>query len=214
MHLYLIRHGQSYVNLPDWSGGDFDTSLTDLGHRQAAALAEWLPGHLPKIDALYSSTMKRARETTHYLAQVYPNQPQFDDRVREIGNNRLDHSPWPGDTAPGHDEFHGFWSSERPFSPVTSRPQGESMMHFRVRVGIFLEEILDRHQDEIVVVVCHGGVFDMVFDYAFNIGPWRRCETWTTNTGLTYFEHVDHPGRETWRLYYQNRTEHLNNVGT
>ena len=31
MHLYLIRHGQSYVNLPDWTGVNADEPLTELG---------------------------------------------------------------------------------------------------------------------------------------------------------------------------------------
>ena len=57
MHLYLIRHGQSYVNLKDWDGGNQDTGLTELGHRQAAALGAWLPGELPAVDVLYASTM-------------------------------------------------------------------------------------------------------------------------------------------------------------
>ena len=42
MHFYLIRHGQSYVNLSDWAG-HLDAGLTELGKRQAAALAAWLP---------------------------------------------------------------------------------------------------------------------------------------------------------------------------
>lgn len=48
MHLYLIRHGQSFVNLEDWSGGNQDVGLTELGQRQAAALAAWLPARLPQ----------------------------------------------------------------------------------------------------------------------------------------------------------------------
>ena len=63
MHLYLIRHGQSYVNLPDWDSGNVDEGLTELGQQQAAALAAWLPGKLPQVDVIYASTMKRARET-------------------------------------------------------------------------------------------------------------------------------------------------------
>jgi probable phosphoglycerate mutase len=212
VRLYLIRHGESYVNLPDWPGGDADLGLTERGHRQAKALAAWLPNHLPEIHALYTSTMLRTRETTAYLAEVYPNPVQADDRIREIGNNRLDHTAWPTGEAPSTEEFVDFWSSERPFAPVATREGGESMMHFKVRVGLFLEEALVRHQDQTVVVVCHGGVVDMVFDYAFGVGPWRRCEIWTVNTGITYFEHVGHPGRETWRLHYQNRVEHLRDV--
>ncbi len=66
MHLYLIRHGQSFVNLKDWTDGNLDAGLTDLGKRQAAALAAWLPQRLPQIDSLYASTMSRAeRQPRH-----------------------------------------------------------------------------------------------------------------------------------------------------
>jgi len=43
MQLYLVRHGQSHVNLADWNNGNSDEGLTELGQRQAALLAAWLP---------------------------------------------------------------------------------------------------------------------------------------------------------------------------
>ncbi len=43
MNLIMIRHGQSFINLRDWEGGNSDTALTPLGLKQAAALAAWLP---------------------------------------------------------------------------------------------------------------------------------------------------------------------------
>ena len=66
-----------------------------------------------------------------------------------------------------------------------------------------------RHRGETILVVCHGGVVEAAFGHIFNIGPWQRCEVWTTNTGITHFEYVEHPGRETWRLHSHNRTDHL-----
>lgn len=83
------------------------------------------------------------------------------------------------------------------------------MMHFRTRVGMFLEETVENHPTGNVVVICHGGVMEIMCDHVFNIGPWKRCEVWTRNTGVTHLHHVNHPTREIWRLYYQNRTEHL-----
>jgi probable phosphoglycerate mutase len=208
MHLYLIRHGQSFVNLPDWDQGFLDVGLTELGLQQAAALANWLPGELPTIDVLYCSTMLRARETVAPLAQAYQANIRFDDRLREIGNNRRDHTPWPAEAPPP--AYVDFWGSERPFAPVVQGAEaGESFMHFRTRVGMFVEEIAQHHREQIVVAVCHGGVVDAVFDHAFNVGPWRRCEIWDHNTGITYFEYVEHPGREWWRLHYHNRIGHL-----
>jgi broad specificity phosphatase PhoE len=210
MHLYLIRHGQSYVNLRTWNNGNSDEGLTELGQRQAAALAEWLPGKLPQIDVLYASTMKRAMETAGHLSAVYGLPIQPDDRLREIGNNRHDHTPWPSDDLP---EYGDYWGSERPFSSITpERNGGESVMHFRVRVGAFLEDIIKKHSGHVVIVVCHGGVIEFTYDHVFNVGPFRHCEVWTNNTGITRLKYVEHPGRERWRLYYHSRTEHLREV--
>jgi 2,3-bisphosphoglycerate-dependent phosphoglycerate mutase len=210
MHFYLIRHGQSYVNLPEWDKGNSDEGLTDLGQRQAAALAAWLPGHLPQVDAIYASTMQRARETAVPLATAYDIPIHFDDRLREIGNNRADHTPWPTDQLP---EYGGYWGSERPFASITpDYSNGESLMHFRVRIGMFIEEMIERHRQQTIIAVCHGGVIELTYDHIFNVGPWRRCEAWTKNTGITRFELVEHPAREMWRLHYHSRAEHLINL--
>ena len=218
MDLYLIRHGQSHINLQDWQDGNVDEGLTDQGRAQTAALARWLPREVPEIDALYSSTMRRALETAAVLAGAYVCKIRPDDRLREIGNNRSDHTPWPNDALPR--EYAEHWASERPFSPVVSQVEGaETWMHFRTRVGLFVEEIVERYagpqnpdegdREAIVLAVCHGGVIDAAFDHIFNVGPWRRCEVWNHNTGITRFQYVAHPGREVWRLRYQNRMDHL-----
>lgn len=71
MHLYLIRHGQSYVNLKDWKEGNKDVGLTNLGIQQAAALAAWMAKNIPTVYILYASTMSRARETAEMLGNIY-----------------------------------------------------------------------------------------------------------------------------------------------
>ena len=94
MHLYMIRHGQSHINLAEWDSGNTDEGLTELGQKQAAALAQWLPGQVPEVDVLYTSTMRRALETTEHVAAAYDLTPNYEDSLREIGNNRWDHSAW------------------------------------------------------------------------------------------------------------------------
>lgn len=211
MHLYVIRHGQSHVNLKEWDSGNTDEGLTELGKKQAAALAKWLPKQIPQVDAIYSSTMRRALETAGPLSEVYGLALNFEDRLREIGNNRWDHTAWPNDDLPR--DYAEYWSSERPFSTVTPYIEGgETFIHFRTRVGLFIEELVEMHLGEVILAVCHGGIIEAAFDHIFNIGPWRRCEIWNHNTGVTHFEYVDHPRRETWRLHYNNSTCHLSEI--
>jgi len=208
MHLYLIRHGQSYANLPEWDGYNNDEGLTALGLQQAAALGDWLPDHISKPDVLYASTMQRARQTAEHVASAYQCEITFDDRLRELGNNRLDHTIWPTEDPPNR--YADYWATARPFAPIVTPGEfSETYMHFRTRVGLFLEEMTDNYRGQQVIVVCHAGVIDAVFDHIFNVGPWRRCEVWTNNTGITYLQHVEHPGREVWRLHAHNRADHL-----
>ena len=208
MHLYLIRHGESFVNLADWDGVNPDAGLTELGSQQAQALAGWMVENVPKVDHIYCSTMQRARETAAPLARQYDQPLILEDRLREIGASRHDHQPWPRDLLPG--QYADYWSSERPFASVTPIIDGgESWMHFRTRVGLYIEELVEKHRYQTILAICHGGVIEAVFDHVYNIGPWRRCEVWNKNTGVGHIEYVEHPGRETWRLHFHNRTDHF-----
>lgn len=207
MKLFMIRHGQSYVNLPEWNDGNKDTGLTELGHRQANALSNWLPTEIKQIDRMYASTMRRAKETAAYLAKVYNIEAKPESRIREIGNNQYTHTPWPNEDLP---DYGDYWGSERPFNSITpAYPGGESLMHFRIRIGEFLEEIAQKHESETVVAVCHGGVIEMAFDHMFNIGPWRRAEVYSKNTGVSRFAYLHESNRELWRIYYHSRVDHL-----
>jgi broad specificity phosphatase PhoE len=208
MHLYLIRHAQSPVNLENWEGGNLDAGLTELGQEQAKSLARWLPEHLPAIDALYCSTLRRARDTALFLTDVYPNQIHYDHRIREMGTVREDFTPWPNESMPS--DYADYWSTERPFASIFPRQDGgETYMHFRTRVGMFLEELIQNHADHRVLAICHGGVIEATFDHIFNVGAYRHCEIANHNTGLTHVEHTGRVQREPWRLHYHNRIDHL-----
>jgi probable phosphoglycerate mutase len=76
MKLILIRHG-----LPVRSDTSSDPSLAPEGVRQARRMADWLRHE--RIDALYSSPMRRARETADPLAAVTGLAPRVIDDVAE-----------------------------------------------------------------------------------------------------------------------------------
>jgi phosphohistidine phosphatase SixA len=100
MHLYMIRHGQSYVNLRDWQDGNIDAGLTELGQQQAAALAEWIPSAIPQVDALYASTMARARETAEPLAKVYTSLSALTTGCVKSATTASTTAPGPATTCP------------------------------------------------------------------------------------------------------------------
>jgi broad specificity phosphatase PhoE len=207
MHLILIRHGQSFVNLPDWDGGFVDAALTELGQQQAARAAQWVRGRFAP-DEIISSTMLRAMETAEHIGTALEMPITPDDRLREIGNAWPDATPV--DLTKGEPRWSDFWASERPYSPICEG--GESWGDFITRVGRSLYEAADRHpdSDDTVLVVCHGGVINAALDVAFNIGLWRSTDAWVHNTSITHLEYKPPASRqEFWRLHGVNLAYHL-----
>ncbi|MCD4685732.1 MAG: histidine phosphatase family protein [Anaerolineae bacterium] len=213
MHLLMVRHGQSFVNLPDWDDGFVDAGLTALGQQQAAAAAKWLAARVT-VDALYTSTMARAQETAAFITQETGVQGARDHRLREFGNCYADGRPVPLDNGEVIAYPTDWWGTQRPNTRISA--EGESWMTFRVRVSAFLSEVVVQHGSngaedagKTVVVVCHGGVIEATFDHVFNIGEQRRTEIWVHNTGIVHLEYLPDSGREIWRLHAHAMVQHL-----
>lgn len=215
MRLYLVRHGQSYVNLPDWSGDNWNQPLTPLGEQQAQLVAAWIKENI-NARHIYASTVTRAAQTAEYIDQKLALGIQFDDRIREIGMNAPDGSALPDEKLTRYME--DIWGSLKPYDPITER--GETWMQFRQRVGSFIESLqrsFPNHlpdspealAEQTALVVCHGGVIEAIFEYVFQKGPWSVVWVSSNNTGITCLEYRPIPLRPEWRLYYHNQCAHL-----
>lgn len=217
MRLFLVRHGQSLVNLPDWDwdSDHSDQPLTPLGRKQAERAGHWLKANVPARH-LYASTMKRANETAEIIGQIIGLPIQSDDRLREVGSNGPDGAPLAIEKLTRYVE--GMWGSMQPYDPMTAN--GETWMQFRQRVGNFIESLqrsFSNHLPETdedanqqtVLLVCHGGVIEAAFEYVFEKGPWSVVWVMSNNTGITYLEYKPVPLRPAWRLHYHNQREHL-----
>ena len=213
MELIIIRHGQSYVNLGDWQKlHTMDTQLTELGQQQAIALRDWLSKHNPSADALYASTMRRTRETARYVAEGLGLAPILDDRVREVGNSHHDGQPVDEEALPRL--YNNSKTNRTPFTPIVADvDNAESWMHFRIRIGQFVHDIYDKHPEQTVYVVAHGGVIAALFDLAFNVGAYKHCAVNTENTGWTRFVYRPNQAYTDWVLYDHNRVDHLIQAG-
>jgi len=82
--LLLIRHGEAeHPDAPlESDPSTFDMPLTPRGRRQAKALADRLAGRA--IDALYSSPLKRTRETADIISAELGIAVVEDARLREV----------------------------------------------------------------------------------------------------------------------------------
>ncbi|MBN1591315.1 MAG: histidine phosphatase family protein [Pirellulales bacterium] len=82
MQLYLIRHGESTYNVEGRIQGQSDPGLSELGRRQAQAIARRLAKS--PIGVIFASPLRRATETAEFLAGALNLDIQFDPRLKEI----------------------------------------------------------------------------------------------------------------------------------
>ena len=135
--IYLVQHGDK-VRLPG------DPGLTELGKDQAAATARWLEG--AGLQALFSSPLRRARETAAAIAAATGLPVQVDDRLRERLN-------WDGTQT--FDAFLADWDRSARDRDFTLSG-GESSRSAGDRMREFVAGLCGRPGP--VAAVSHGGV--------------------------------------------------------
>jgi broad specificity phosphatase PhoE len=135
----LARHGETDWNRDGRWQGWADPPLNDLGRRQAAELAARLRG--TRLDAVYSSDLRRAHETAALVAAEHGLPVVADPELREI-----DVGSWSGLTRPEIDERFG-----------GVRPDGETREQHAARVRAAAARIAAAHPGGRILLVTHGG---------------------------------------------------------
>lgn len=152
--LLLVRHGQTDSNLQRrWQGWD-GVPLNRQGEREAALIARRLAQTEEAIAALYASPLRRAWQTAERIAETLNLGPVPHDGLKEMHFGRIS-----GITLEEFQErypdLHKSWGDKLDLS--FTFPGGEQRAQFFRRVGEAMDEIVERHPDEKVVVVAHGG---------------------------------------------------------
>jgi broad specificity phosphatase PhoE len=147
--LILARHGETDWNREGRWQGHSNTSLNELGREQAQQLADELGG---EVDVVYSSDLARARETAVIIAERLGLEVRVDSRLRERA-----FGSWEGLTHPEVEERDAEalarWRAGEGFGALDAEPHEA----FAARMGRFLEDVLERHPRERVLVITHGG---------------------------------------------------------
>jgi len=200
--LLFVRHGQTESNAARKYMGQTDSPLTDLGRRQADAVARRL-SHLP-FTALYSSNLGRTMATAAAISSTCAHCVTSDPRLREQDLGRFE-----GMTA---DEILAAYPEEYEEhmlrAPDTAAHGGESVAQVRDRAASFIDEIADRHSGQTVVIVTHGGVMATILWHLLDIPYEAIKRTRLGNTGLAAFVRK----QDQWTLECWNDTGHLDSL--
>jgi probable phosphoglycerate mutase len=198
----LIRHGQAVCNVEGIVGGPKGChGLTDLGRRQATALAERLvsTGELRQAVALYSSVLPRAVETAALVRRAVgppdsPPEPQEQDDLSELHPGGADGMTW----AEVIDTFGvPDWDVDQ---TIPIAPDGESWATFVPRASGAVRAIAERHPGTQVVLAVHAGVIEATMIAFLGITPEASRRGWLRiqHASLTEWEWV--PTQARWVL--------------
>lgn len=155
MRLLIVRHGESEADLLDVHEGRADFALTQRGHRQAQAMAEYVAANY-HVDRIYASTLTRAMQTARHLSDAtdVPVRPEPD--LMEFNNGLL--------AGLSHKEAAEKYPRVPDLSPDQSVYGQESLVEFRDRAEKILAKILAETTDDgTVAVVTHGGTINQLY---------------------------------------------------
>jgi broad specificity phosphatase PhoE len=138
----FARHGQTELNRGGRLQGRLDAPLSELGSRQAAALARGFAAE--PVARVVSSPLRRAADTATAIARVHGLDVAVDDRLIE-----LDYGDWDG-LALG-DVPAGAWDAWRA-DPGFAPPGGESLVDVTARIAAFCAAVGDTG---LVIAVSH-----------------------------------------------------------
>ena len=161
--LQLIRHGITTSNAQRIYMGRSQESLSTEGRWQARELARRLQGL--DLEAIYSSPLRRARETAEIVAQPHRQEVRVDADIME-----MDLSRWQGrpadEIAAADAEAWRIWCVDPARLAI---PGIETFDALGERVRRFLGRVRKSHPNGAVAVVSHDGVIRMAVMEALGI---------------------------------------------
>jgi len=158
MKLIIARHGETIENQKGIIQGHLHGTLTEKGLNQAKTVAKKLKD--TKIDIIYSSDLKRSLETAKEIAKFHdcPLEPTEELRERYLA------------------ELQGKSKEELGHTKETSvaifeNHSGETREQMFNRAKNFLNKIIEKHKNQIVLIVSHNGINKAIISAINGTGP-------------------------------------------
>lgn len=184
MLLLVIRHGESQADILHVHEGRADFELTERGHKQAEAMAEYVAQKY-QPQKIYASTLKRAAQTAQHLSAKTGIEINFDADLMEFNNGLL--------AGLSYEEADRLYPKVEDL-PIDQAVYGqESQVEFRNRAVKALNSVLEGSADDsVVAVVTHGGMIDQLYGALFHTPIGDNSHFCTSDTGIHVWETTDH----------------------
>jgi phosphoserine phosphatase len=197
---YVARHGETDWNREGRYQGQLESTLTQLGRSQAAALAAALAGSGAR--RVISSPLGRCVETASPLAAALGIELETDARLLEIA-----HGTWEGRLRAEIEREDSSRMRAWMQDPASVRFEGgESLADVAARWRAFTESLRGKNED--VVIVTHDVLVRIAVLLASGRPLSRLWEPRVQNGGYASLS----VAVERWRIVDECRDEHLNGI--
>lgn len=203
MKIYLARHGKDEDG---YRGGWSMRGLTETGKIQAKSLADHLSNEKSKynIKTIFSSDLKRAKETALPVSEKLGLRIEYLEELREMNNGDL--AGIPNDIA--NERYPSLYFNSLAMNE--SYPNGESPNEFYRRINKLLVQLIKDAEAGVIesniLLITHGGVINIIY-YIINKLEWSNqakvfpCH----NTSLHCIEY----NGNVWQVVEENNYKHL-----
>lgn len=164
MQLILIRHGLPVHEVA--AAGRADPPLSQTGFQQAEAVGAWLAQE--HVDAVYSSTMRRAIQTAEPFARHSGLALTSLEGIVEFDRNTGEYMPMEQLKRTDYARWRAFVDG--------GYGNQVDIGAFRARVVDTLEGIIGAHPSQNVAVFCHGGVVNVWSTHVLEMSPQLFCD--------------------------------------
>ncbi len=155
--IYLVRHGESEANLQNRFSGITDVELSEKGIQQAYETGNILKPY--KIDYIYSSPLKRAKDTAKIISKVNNINEKdiiIENCLIEVNFGIFENMTW-HEIRESHREESESWILNK---NKYRFPEGESYDDIKDRVSVFTNKIQKNS-----LIVTHFGVIQSILLY-------------------------------------------------
>ncbi|MDJ0674328.1 MAG: histidine phosphatase family protein [Calothrix sp. MO_167.B42] len=200
----IVRHGQStYNNLGLYQGSSDESVLTEVGRRDIRQIGDFLKG--VEFDAIYSSSLKRARDTAEEILQAIA--PAMNSGIIRITPQlrETDLPNWHGlsfqyvrENFPT--QYHTWKNRPHEFymqvdGASASASASASVFYPAVelykRIRQFWQSILPLHIGQTLLIIAHGGTNRALISTALGIKPERYHCIQQSNCGINVLDFAD-----------------------
>ncbi|KAL0321981.1 UNVERIFIED_CONTAM: Phosphoglycerate mutase-like protein 4 [Sesamum calycinum] len=218
--IVVIRHGETKWNADRRIQGQLDVDLSDIGRKQAFAVADRLSRE-PKISAVYSSDLKRALDTAEIIAKscgcLRKYLAHFDRRnicvfgkvIKDLDLRERHCGALQGvlfrEAAKINPEAYKALLSDQDDLEIPGG--GESFNQLYNRCTSALQSIAKKHRGDRVVVVSHGAAIEALHKRA---SPSGNCKGKVLNASVNVF-HLSN--EDEWIIKSWGDVRHLNQTG-